>query len=297
VDRESQFSTQLNEAAMIWKRIIPLIAAVSILGLAACGGDGAATPSEGVIQTAIAQTDTAQKNMEIALNATLTAMGKGAAQETLSPAMETLATATLTSAPPTVTPTSGPVMVSVSADTWCSKGPALIYDKVFVFKVGQTAKVIGREEFNNYWVIEKPDNPAITCWLWGKYATLTGDPSALPVIAPPPTPTPSAGLVTAVSITVAHAKIISNVNITCPFEQPWTVTVTTNGPTTVEYAIMFYGGVGNYDTSYYEMVFNSAGMQSYGGTYHDNGCSPWKFKIFTTSPNNMEAIAHFEVVK
>jgi hypothetical protein len=289
---------KLSEAAMSWKRIVPLLAAVSILGLAACGGNVTVTPSEGAIQTAIAQTDTSEKKMEMALNATLTAMGKGGAQETPSLAAAILATETLTSAPPTVTPAPGPVTVSVSVDTWCSKGPALIYDKVFVFKVGETARVIGREEFNNYWVIEKPDNPAITCWLWGKYATLTGDPSTLPVIAPPPTPTPSPVQVTAVSISMAHAKIISNVNITCPFDQSFTVSITTNGPTTVKYSAKWnLPGEQNVFWSNKQMVFSSAGTQNWSDAWSPAGCGHWTMTVSITSPNVMTAQAEWDVVK
>ena len=43
----------------------------------------------------------------------------------------------------------------------------------------------------NYWIVNNPDRPG-ECWLWGQYASVSGDTSSLPVRTPPPTPTPLA---------------------------------------------------------------------------------------------------------
>jgi hypothetical protein len=61
---------------MVDRISITFVATALLLGLSGCGGQTQATPSEGAIQTAIAQTDTAQKKLENAVNATLTALGK-----------------------------------------------------------------------------------------------------------------------------------------------------------------------------------------------------------------------------
>jgi hypothetical protein len=53
------------------------------------------------------------------------------------------------------------------------------------------AEVVGRHSTRDYWIIRNPDRPGELCWLWGEYATLTGNPSALPEFTPPPSPTPS----------------------------------------------------------------------------------------------------------
>jgi hypothetical protein len=94
---------------------------------------------------------------------------------------------------PTATYTSTPsvVTLSVSGNTNCRTGPLGIYDLVSILYVGQTAEVVGRDEAGLNWVIQDPDRPGNTCWLWGRYATLVGNWEALPVIAPPPTPTPT----------------------------------------------------------------------------------------------------------
>jgi hypothetical protein len=105
------------------------------------------------------------------------------------------ATASVTSLPdftatPSVTPPPSPPVVSVSGNTNCRSGNATVYDLVFVLMVGQTAEVVGRDAYGQYWVIRDPSHPADTCWLWGHYATVTGDSSGLPIATPPPTPTP-----------------------------------------------------------------------------------------------------------
>ena len=43
----------------------------------------------------------------------------------------------------------------------------------------------------NYWIINTPGSSG-TCWLWGQYATISGDTGGLPEMIPPPTPTPNA---------------------------------------------------------------------------------------------------------
>ena len=125
--------------------------------------------------------------------------------EALTLAVQTLQAATLTAIVPTQTVTPGPSptppavapTVSVSSDTNCRTGPDISYQFVTLFKVGQTANVIGKYTPNNYWIIEYPGGFGATCWLWGAYATVLGETSGLPEGVPPPlpptaTPAPSA---------------------------------------------------------------------------------------------------------
>ncbi len=98
-------------------------------------------------------------------------------------------------APPTptlpsgVTPTTTGVALQVSVDTNCRTGPGHPYDIVTIFRIGKTAEVIGRNAASTYWVINNPTGSG-HCWVWGKYANLTGPASDLPVWDIPPTPTP-----------------------------------------------------------------------------------------------------------
>jgi hypothetical protein len=99
---------------------------------------------------------------------------------------------------PTVTLTPSPIFtntplvpqISVSVATNCRVGPGKIYDRVGALMVGQVAEVVGRDYAGNYWYIRNPSNPNGFCWLWGEYATVTGNYGVLPMFTPPPTPTP-----------------------------------------------------------------------------------------------------------
>jgi hypothetical protein len=101
-------------------------------------------------------------------------------------------TATFTVTPTatiTLTPTSAVPMVSVSENTNCRTGPGVVYDLVGALVIGEQAVVVGKYTAGNYWIINNP-NGSGTCWLWGQYATVTGNTVGLPEYAPPPTPTP-----------------------------------------------------------------------------------------------------------
>jgi hypothetical protein len=91
----------------------------------------------------------------------------------------------------TVTPTFTPSVpqVSVSSATNCRTGQGVNFDLVFTMNPGQMAEVVGKDTPDNYWVIKNPAGG--TCWLWGQYATVTGNISGIPDVAPLPTPTPS----------------------------------------------------------------------------------------------------------
>lgn len=81
-------------------------------------------------------------------------------------------------------------LVSVSIDTNCRSGPGSNFDYLGALLVGEKAEVVGKYTSTNpaYWIIKRG---ALTCWLWGQYATVQGDTNTLPEIASPPSPTPS----------------------------------------------------------------------------------------------------------
>lgn len=89
------------------------------------------------------------------------------------------------------TSTSFTPLISVSVPTNCRIGPGRVYPLQGALLVGETAEVFGRTDTNEYWYIRNPDKPNEFCWVWGKYATLTGPFMALPIFTPPPTPTPT----------------------------------------------------------------------------------------------------------
>jgi uncharacterized protein YgiM (DUF1202 family) len=96
---------------------------------------------------------------------------------------------TLTSTP-VFTSTPLVPLISVSVATNCRTGPGKVYDRVGALLVGEVAEIAGRNQVANYWYIRNPNQSNGFCWLWGEYATVTGNFAALPVFTPPPTPTP-----------------------------------------------------------------------------------------------------------
>jgi hypothetical protein len=94
---------------------------------------------------------------------------------------------------PTTTPTleSIEIEVEVSVDTNCRSGPNINFDYVGALLVGERTQVVARSNVPGYFIVNNPDRPGRTCWLWDRYATIFGDPTRLPMLEAPPTPTPA----------------------------------------------------------------------------------------------------------
>lgn len=134
-----------------------------------------------------------------------------------------------------VPPATGDVTVTVSTATNCRSGPGQGYPSIYGLPIGVTGKVVGKNpSVSNYWVIEIPNSGGGTCWLWGQYATVTGDTSGLKVFAVPATPTPTASPTptstpTLVAQAPADPSNASAVLLTCVtnnFTQSFTATFT-----------------------------------------------------------------------
>ncbi len=102
-------------------------------------------------------------------------------------------------------PATGPVTVTVSVATNCRSGPGQSFASLYGMPVGQVAKVIAKNTTTGYWIIEIPGQNGQTCWLWGQYATVTGDTSTLNnVVTPtsaPRTVTPTKAITATVTAT------------------------------------------------------------------------------------------------
>ncbi len=83
------------------------------------------------------------------------------------------------------------VQVRVSVATNCRMGPGVSYPEVSGFFVGQVAQVVGRSSNRAYWIIRDPNQHGQLCWLWRRFANVTGNIHALPTFTTPPTPTPA----------------------------------------------------------------------------------------------------------
>jgi hypothetical protein len=160
------------------------MAVIALSSLAACSLPLAGPAAGDTVGTAVAQTLNAQTGVAQIVAATLGALVTDTPVSTPVPSLTPL---------PTFTATLPVPLISVSVNTNCRTGPGKAYDMVGALAVGQTAEILGRDGIGQYWLIRDPKNPTNICWLWGYYATVSGDTSRLPVATPPPTPTPAPG--------------------------------------------------------------------------------------------------------
>ncbi len=171
--------------------LVPSI--VLLLALLACNYPtqsqvyNSATATMQALGTRVAEAELAQSGVESAESAATPASDAGS-----EPATETPAPPTPTPTPSeTPTPTPCVPRVSVSTNTNCRSGPGQAYDYLGALLTGEEAEIVGQSTVPNYFVIDNPDNPGQDCWLWGQYAEVVCDTSDLPMMTPPPTPTPT----------------------------------------------------------------------------------------------------------
>jgi hypothetical protein len=174
---------------MTWKRFLISAPLAALVILSACNLPGVRGGGDPAAATAAQETRVAD-----VVGKTLTAAASEAPPAT--------PTASQTPPPPP-TLTSDAVTVSVSYDTNCRTGPGQAYPMVGGLFPGQTTRVLARSSAGDYWVVQNLNAPPAICWLWGYYATVTGDWQSLPVATPPPTPTP------APNFTVTYVEVVT----------------------------------------------------------------------------------------
>jgi uncharacterized protein YraI len=163
------------------KKILIGILAIALAALSSCNLPGQPPPTT-ESETPLGQ----EEHVATMVAETLTAQSP--AEETPQPPAETPTpenTATIT-----LTPTPEVPMVSVSVATNCRTGPSTQFDQIGALTVNQTAEVVGKYQNGAYWIIKTPGSSG-NCWLWGQYATVSGNTANLPEYTSPPTPTPS----------------------------------------------------------------------------------------------------------
>ena len=75
--------------------------------------------------------------------------------------------------------------VVVSKSTNCRTGPGISYPKVSVLKAGKSVNLIGRDKYSTYWIIKDPNKTGEECWIWGYYATTSGNTKNLTIFSAP----------------------------------------------------------------------------------------------------------------
>jgi hypothetical protein len=234
---------------------------------------------------------------------TVTALAQALATPTPPPVLDTPTPEF--SPTPAFTPTPSVPTVTVSVDTNCRTGPSTQYDRIGGLLVGQSAEVVGKNTATNYWIIRTPGGSG-TCWLWGQYATVSGNTANLPEYPVPPTPTPKATDTPTATSTPSNTPTATNTPafavtsitysigtwsqvpsfINCPRV---TASITTNGAGTVTFKWTRQDVPGGGATQ--TLNFAAAGTQSVnydwarGSTWA--GTATW-VGIFVVSPNNQD---------
>lgn len=169
---------------------------ILVLTLTACnlpsGAPLAGTPDiEGTVAAKVALEQIAQTMVAQTLSASNPVELESTSTNTIQAPPEFTFTPTLT---PTITQTLTPegVFLTVSQDTYCRfGGPYSSFKVITTVRSGQKVEVISRNPENDSYFVKNPYEAGSTCWLYGKYATLTGNSGALPVSTMHPTPTPT----------------------------------------------------------------------------------------------------------
>jgi hypothetical protein len=91
----------------------------------------------------------------------------------------------------TSTSGAGPI-AHINEATYCRTGPGRAFFAITTALAGQDLKVVYATTLNDYVVVDNPNAPGNTCWIWTYYAEIRGSLAGLPVVTPPPTPTPTA---------------------------------------------------------------------------------------------------------
>jgi uncharacterized protein YraI len=179
------------------------LACAAVMLLSACGPNPLLLPGSKPAQEA---TETMQA-LATEVQATLSAASppSPAPADSASPAIPADSatpaptdTAAATSTPadtatPVNTATSTVPTAHVNQNTNCRSGPGTVYDLRYTALIGVDLTIVGRTTLNDYVIVNDPNHPGQTCWLWLQYVDVSGDLSTLPLSTPPPTPTPSIG--------------------------------------------------------------------------------------------------------
>jgi hypothetical protein len=146
----------------------------------------AAPPDPNAVNTSIALTVAARQTEAVLNNPSTATVTLAPVTPTLSPTLEPTLSTT-----PDFTPTIETPLITVSVDTNCRAGPGSIFERVGMLLEGETAEVVGREPKGEYWYIRNPDEGLEYCWVWGEYATVTGNTLPLLYMSPAAPPASS----------------------------------------------------------------------------------------------------------
>lgn len=194
--------------------LLTVVVFTLILTMSACnmpsGGTVAGTPDiAGTVAAKVAIEQAAQTMVAQTMNAAAPAVP---ATPTSTNTLEAPVESPTPSLTPTITLTPTPEGVSlvVSQDTNCRLGaPYSVFKSVAVIKSGQQVEVIARNPENDSYYVKNPYDANSTCWIYGKFASVSGNTTNLNVATMQPTPTPTFTPTPNVGFSVSYVKLES----------------------------------------------------------------------------------------
>jgi len=99
----------------------------------------------------------------------------------------TTTTTTTPTSTTTLTPRPDTPQATANQNVNCRKGPGPDYPVVWSFMEGQTASIVGRDQYDTWMVIDRLDGNG-QCWVWTDLVIIQGNISDLPVVPAPPLP-------------------------------------------------------------------------------------------------------------
>jgi hypothetical protein len=107
------------------------------------------------------------------------------------------------------TATTQAVLLTLTQNTNCRKGPASYYALVTGLKVGDQVEAYGLDPNSAYYYVKNPNLDQSYCWIWGKSVSVSGDTSGLPMYTPQPTKVPTATPTVAPGLNISFGSVTS----------------------------------------------------------------------------------------
>ncbi len=155
----------------------------ALLVILSCATPVVTAPPPGFVETAIAGTHSVAASLTAQVKVAQAGRSSLTPTATLVASATPLATFTLVNL--------GESEIVALVDTPCRRGPGSIYDRVFLFRKGQTANLVGRSADGAYWIIRNPNRTQQLCWVERGTVRVNRVIGNLPVMTPPPPPTPT----------------------------------------------------------------------------------------------------------
>ncbi|PKN98738.1 MAG: hypothetical protein CVU42_11010 [Chloroflexi bacterium HGW-Chloroflexi-4] len=164
------------------KRMIGMATIMLLILVSGCTTPAVQTPDLAAtiaVNVAVEQTLAALGTQTI-----LTELAYQQMNPTETPTPQPTATSEFTATPDKVT-------LTLSKDTYCRNGVFAKSPFVALMTAGRTYDVLAVDPNNQAFYVVEPDHTFTYCWLWGEFATVSGDVASLPIYTPQPLPTPT----------------------------------------------------------------------------------------------------------